>query len=182
MKKRMLLLLFLLCAAIFLSGCALIRQLPLLSGLLPDPTDKPLVGPCIGPLPLPGHLISLSFSESHSYRTRVQGYEFRTEDSQYTVYFWLADEEDPYPVPVDDTWVDQLQDIVYAYNVILWDGFNESFYELLDGTSFSISLTFSDGTTVNARGYGRFPAGYGDASAAIETHFLQLLPEDMHTW
>ena len=31
-------------------------------------------------------------------------------------------------------------------------------------------------------GYGRFPAGYGGASAAIETHFLQLLPEDMHTW
>ena len=182
MKKRTLLLLLLLCVAISLSGCALIRRLPPLGGLIPDPTDKPIRGPYIEPLPLPGDIVSLSFSESHSYHTRVQGYDYREEDGKHTAYFWLANEYDPYPVPVEDVWVDQLQDIVQAYNVILWDGFKGSDSMLLDGDSFSFSLAFSDGTTVNASGYGSFPSGYGDASAEIKEHFMQLLPEDMRTW
>jgi len=101
-KKRTLLLLLLLCVAISLSGCALIRRLPPLGGLIPDPTDKPIRGPYIEPLPLPGDIVSLSFSESHSYHTRVQGYDYREEDGKHTAYFWLANEYDPYPVPVED--------------------------------------------------------------------------------
>jgi hypothetical protein len=53
---------------------------------------------------------------------------------------------------------------------------------LLDGTHFYISFSFQDGTTVTASGYGKFPMNYGGASAAIEAHFLQLLPEDMRDW
>lgn len=182
MHKRIILMLLVVSLTGLLCGCRLLELLPPMGGLIPEPTEEPITGPCIGPLPLPGYLVSLSFSESHSYRTRVQGYDFREEDGKYTAYFWLADEEEPYPVPVDEVWVDQLQDIVYAYNVILWDGFNGSDSVLLDGDSFSISLTFSDGTTVSARGYGSFPAGYGDVSGKIEAHFLQLLPEDLRSW
>ena len=178
MKTRLFLPLVLLCVAICLSGCQLLQ----FGGLLPEPTEPPSVSPCVGPLPLPGHLVSFSFSESHSYRTRVQGYDYREEDGKHTAYFWLTDEEEPYAVPVDEAWVDQLQNIVYANNVIQWDGFSESDTTLLDGTHFSITLEFSDGTTVNANGYGSFPAYYGNVSKALDALFLQLLPEDMRDW
>ena len=178
MKTRLFLPLVLLCVAICLSGCQLIH----LGGLLPEPTEPPSVGPCIGPLPLPGYLTFLSFSESSSYFKRVQGYDFRAEDGANTAYFWIAHEEEPYAVRVDEAWVDQLTDIVQAYNMILWDGFSGSDSMLLDGTHFSVTLEFSDGTTVNANGYGRFPEHYGAASEAIDAHFLQLLPEDMRDW
>ena len=164
--------------AALLCGCALLP----LGGLLPEPTKEPIDGPCIGPLPLPGELVYLSFSESSSYFKRVQGYDFHAEDGVYTAYFWMAHEDEPYAVPVDAAWVDQLIDIVQANNVILWDGFSESNSMLLDGTHFSITLKFSDGTTVNANGYGSFPEDYGNVSRAIDALFLQLLPEDMRDW
>ena len=43
-------------------------------------------------------------------------------------------------------------------------------------------LPFADGTSVHASGYGCFPNNYGDASDAIDAHFMQLLPEDMRDW
>ena len=174
MKTRLFLPLVLLCVAICLSGCQLLR----LGGLLPEPTEPPSVGP----LPLPGYLVYLSFSERSSYFKRVQGYDFRAEDGANTAYFWMANEDEPYPVPVDDAWVEALTNIVLGNNMILWDGFSESDSMLLDGTHFSITLEFSDGTTVNANGYGCFPAYYGNASEAIAALFLQLLPEDMWDW
>jgi len=124
----------------------------------------------------------LYFSESSSYYKRVQGYEFRAEDGKYTAYFSMANEEEPYPVPVDKAWVDQLTGIVQEHNILLWDGFSRTDTLLMDGTSFSLSLTFSDGSTVRARGYGSFPEGYGSAAREIDAHFMQLLPDDMRSW
>ncbi len=124
----------------------------------------------------------LSFSESHSYRERIEGYEYRAEDGKLTAYFLLADEDEPYTVTVDEGWADKLGEIVLLNNIAAWDGFNERSDGLLDGTAFSISLTFSDDTAVKAHGYGRFPAGYSEASKALEEHFLKLLPEDMLGW
>ena len=151
MGKRIGLLCLVAGMVILLSGCQ--WEIPFGQ----SPTEAPIDGPCIGPLPLPGYLTFLSFSESSSYFKRVQGYDFRTEDGVSAAYFWMANEEEPYAVPVDDTWVDVLTSIVQENNVILWDGFSESDSTLLDGTHFSITLEFSDGTTVNANGYGRFP-------------------------
>ena len=127
-------------------------------------------------------LTSLYFSESGSYFKRVQGYEFRTEEGRHTAYFYMANEEEPYPVAVDQAWVDTLAGFIAQYGMMGWNGFHGSDSMLLDGTQFSIDFAFADGTTVQASGYGRFPANYGDASAAIDAHFLQLLPEDMRDW
>ena len=139
--------------------------------------------PAPTPWPVPDTpLISFSFSESYSYHARVQGYEFRQEEGQYTAYFDLADMEEPYPVPVDQAWADTLTGFIRQYDMMSWDGFHSSDSMLLDGTHFFIFFSFQDGTAVNASGYGNFPANYGDASAAIKEHFLYLLPEDMRDW
>lgn len=145
------------------------------SDKLPQPTTSPSLMPACS-------LTMLDFSESSSYYERVQGYEFRAEDGTYTAYFFMANEEEPYPVPVDQAWVDVLTGFVNQYSMMSWDGFQGSDSMLLDGTSFSFSMEFSDGATVHAGGYGRFPVHYGDASDAIKNHFMQLLPEDMRDW
>ena len=162
--------------ALLLIGCSSGNNTP----IPPSPTD----GPTSQTLAvLPGELVSFSFSESHSYHSRVQGYEFKVEDGLYTAGIWLADDyEEPYPVSVDDAWVEKLTDILEQYNTLSWDGFHGTDSMLLDGTSFGIMYTLSDGTSVTAGGYGDFPDGYGGASKAIDAHFLQLLPEDMRDW
>ena len=175
MIRQILLGCLVLCAAICLCLCQR-------SPNAPNPTGEPVDGPFEGQLSLPGDLVFLSFSERDSYNKRVQGYEFRREDGRNTAYFWMANEDEPYPVPVDQAWTDQLTDIVRVNNLILWDGFSETDSILLDGTSFHLSFTFSDGTNVSASGYGSFPAGYGGAANQIDAHFLKLLPEKMRTW
>lgn len=160
MKKLAVLLCFLLGAVFLLGGCQKAA-----------PDVKPLSA-----------LTYLSFSESSSYFKRVQGYEFRAEDGKTTAYFYMANEEEPYPVPVDQAWVDTLEGFIHQYGMMAWDGFSRSAPGLLDGTQFDAAFTFADGTAVHAGGYGQFPGGYGEASDAIEAHFMQLLPEDMRDW
>ena len=167
MRRRMLLLCLFLAVLLGLCACQQTQPAPEGAGTSQD---------------APAALRSLSFSESGSYFKRVQGYTFLAGDGQYTAYFHMANEDEPYPVPVDQAWVDTLAGFIAQYGMLGWDGFHGSDSMLLDGTQFSIDFAFADGTTVQASGYGRFPANYGDASAAIDAHFLQLLPEDMRDW
>ncbi|MBR6668147.1 MAG: hypothetical protein IKL25_07280 [Clostridia bacterium] len=170
MYRRFIWLLLLLAALLFLSGC---RHLPG-NGKAPQPSSSP---------PMPSSpLVTLSFNESASYFKRIQGYEFRSENGKHTAYFYMANEDEPYPIPVDQAWVDTLTGFIGQYGMMGWDGFCGSDSMLLDGTQFSMCFTFADGTSVHASGYGRFPQNYGDASRAIDAHFLQLLPEDMRCW
>ena len=124
----------------------------------------------------------LYFSESNSYFKRVQGYEFRAGGNHYTAYFYMANEDELYPVQVDQAWADTLSGFVSQYDMVSWNGFSGHDSMLMDGTQFSIDFTLADGTRIQAAGYGEFPDGYGGASSAIDAHFMQLLPEDMRDW
>lgn len=164
MFKRSLLLCVFLGATLILGGCQ----------RLPDKAAPPSVPSST--------LTSLYFSENGSYFKRVQGFEFRTEEGRHTAYFYMANEEEPYPVAVDQAWVDTLNGFITQYDMVGWDGFSGSATGLLDGTHFLAEFSFADGTSMRASGYGRFPVNYGDASAAIDAHFMQLLPQDMRDW
>ena len=162
MKRRAILLCFLSAVLMLMQGC-----------------HKPAPNPPAMP---DAALTFFSFSESSSYFKRVQGYEYRLEEGNSAAHFLMANEEAAYPVPVDQAWVDTLSGFISRYGMMGWDGFHGSDSMLLDGTQFSIDFAFADGTAVHASGYGRFPENYGDASRAIDAHFLQLLPEDMRDW
>ena len=170
MYRRFVCLFLLLAAPVLLSGC---RYHPG-NGKVPQPSASPSIA-------APA-LTTLSFRERASYFMRIQEYEFRAENGQYIVYFHMAGGDEPYSVPVDQAWVDTLAGFISRYGMMGWDGFHGSDSMLLDGTQFSIDFSFADGTVVRASGYGMFPENYRDASAAIDAHFLQLLPEDMRDW
>lgn len=163
MKKHTLTVCLLLCTAILLCGC---RALPIIQ--VPDIPNSPL--------------LSLYFSESHSYVTPIQGYEYRLEDGKHMVYFELSYPDEPYSVQADQRWTDTLLQFIRQYEMMGWKDFRGSDSHLLDGTQFFCSFAFADGTKITASGYGEFPGHYSEASAAIEAHFRQLLPEDMLGW
>ncbi len=179
MKKRLLLLL-LLCTAVCLGGC---QYLPQLTDLIFKPMEGGSPQATATPVAPPeAPLTYLYFNEGNALRKRVQAYEYCAEDGKHTAYFYLADEEELYPVPVDQAWVDTLNSFIAEYGMMGWNGFSGSVAGLLDGTQFYAEFTLSDGTSVKASGYGAFPEGYGGASKAIDAHFLQLLPEEMRDW
>ena len=127
-------------------------------------------------------LSRFSFSENSAYIRPVQGYEYRAEDGMHRVFFHLSHADEPLAVPAEASWAEGLTGLIRQYGMMGWNGFDKSDSLLLDGTQFSVSFAFADGTSVIARGYGRFPPNYSDAAEAIEAHFLQLLPEDMRGW
>lgn len=139
--------------------------------------------PALSPLPMPdAPLTMLYFSQRASYNKRVQGCAFRAEDDGETAYFYMANEDEPYPVPVDRAWVDELTGFIRQYDLLSWNGFRSEAGHLLDGTQFTLRITFADGASVGADGYGKLPPRYGEASSAIEAHFMQLLPVEMRDW
>ena len=161
MNKHAILLCFLLGASIVLCGCQQEHSKQ------SNPEDT---------------LTYLSFSEGSSYFKRVQSYEFRMEEGKTTVFFWLGNEEEPYPIPVKQAWVNTLTGFIRQYDMMSWDGFSGSDPDLLDGTHFQMDFSFLDGTTVHASGYGMFPGNYSEATSAIDAHFMQLLPKELHDW
>ena len=173
MPKRLFLLCILLVAVLILSAC---RHGPDATTDPASPKQPTTVSAFSAPL------FYLYFSENSSYFKRVQGYEFRTEEGRYTAYFYMAGEEELYPVTVDRAWAETLTGFIAEYGMLGWDGFSGSATGLLDGTQFLIEFICADGTAVKASGYGQFPDGYGGASEAIEAHFMQLLPKDMRDW
>ena len=64
---------------------------------------------------------------------------------------------------MDEETVQKLMEVIEAYNVSSWDGFDETNENVLDGEGFSLEIGFTDGTSVKALGDNAFPDQYADA-------------------
>ena len=71
----------------------------------------------------------------------------------------------------------QATDILRKHNVLSWNGFEKSDPLVLDGTSFTLFIAFSDGTTISARGTNSYPKGLSTAVQEIEELFDRFLRE-----
>ena len=71
----------------------------------------------------------------------------------------------------------QATDILRAHNVLSWNGFAKSDPHMLDGTSFSLSIAFSDGTAISARGTNSYPKGLSAAVKEIRDLLDRFLRE-----
>lgn len=70
-------------------------------------------------------------------------------------------------IPFDEDLMEELTGIIEGADIASWDGFRGSTPYVLDGESFSLSLTYADGTNVYASGENRFPDGYHDAAGRM---------------
>ena len=67
----------------------------------------------------------------------------------------------------DSALAEELKQVIAEYDLEAWDGFHESDPNVLDGQSFSLELTYADGSTVYASGENAFPEHYFDAITSI---------------
>jgi len=82
-------------------------------------------------------------------------------------------EEDAKEYNVNSEFVSKLLDILNKYNVGSWDNFNESDTMVLDGDSFSISISSSD-KNYSATGYMRWPKDYAKVKEEVNELFSSL--------
>ena len=82
--------------------------------------------------------------------------------------------EDVPEIVADDEFLEQLSQILIRNDVPSWDGFSESNDGVLDGDSFLLSYTTTDGQIVTAHGYMMWPDNYGTVRAQLEELFVGL--------
>ena len=108
-----------------------------------------------------------SFYCSFGGEMRPEIREITLEGSEY----WLREDWDAEPVPLDAAWAEALLRVIEECGLTAWDGFHGSDPWVLDGESFSLDFTLSDGTAVSASGENDFPPGYREASGRLREIF-----------
>jgi len=71
----------------------------------------------------------------------------------------------------------QVTDILRTHRALSWDGYAKSDPRVLDGTTFTLSVAFDDGTTISAQGANNYPKGLSAAVGEIKNLFDQFLRE-----
>ncbi len=113
-------------------------------------------------------------------------YVYRSGEINYDTYEITRD-EDGYHVSVNGeaeqaartAAVNALADVIDAYNMTSWDGFNESRPFVLDGEGFRLEFTLTDGTCVQADGDNAFPEHYFEAMGEIWDILAGITEEEM---
>lgn len=78
----------------------------------------------------------------------------------------------------DTVLLEQVQEILTKYKVNDWNGFHGSNSVALDGSSFGLQVTFTNGTVLSASGENSFPVHYSNVSAELN----ELIAPTVKKW
>ena len=84
-------------------------------------------------------------------------------------------EEDASKIEVKSDFVKGLEDILKKYDVASWDGFSKSDKRVFDGYSFSLYTKMSNGDSISARGYMKWPKNYKEVRTDLNKYFEELI-------
>ncbi len=101
------------------------------------------------------------------------------EDGQYTAQICPdgrpEEQTVSYVVPKDVA--ETIITLFRKYHVGRWNGFHKVDKHILDGRSFTLSVRFDSGSTINAHGYMRWPKHYREIRAALDRLFMSIYHE-----
>ena len=116
-----------------------------------------------------------SYSVGYAMYSNVN-YDLEYKNSKYIAKIkpdGIAD-DDAKEVEVDEKTVGKIEEILKKYNVNSWNGFNKSDKYVLDGDSFSFSLSLKDETYISASGYMKWPKNYREVRSELDDIFMNL--------
>ena len=97
------------------------------------------------------------------------------ETGEMSVNYELNCGYETYTLPADAELMQELTALVHTHDLHKWDGFAKSDSMIMDGSGFSLGVSFENGDGITASGSNSFPNGYGDASRAIDELFMGYL-------
>lgn len=125
-----------------------------------------------------GHLTSFSFSYSTGNMMDASVcYTLKAEDGTVTITIKpdRVPDEQAVTVTADEAAVRELERILNEHEVAHWNGFNKNNRNVLDGNSFTLSVTMENGKDIHAHGYMKWPKGYQETKAALDGFFARYL-------
>ena len=115
-----------------------------------------------------------SYSRGYAINSNII-YEINEKDGKYiaSIKPYGISNEDKKEIEVNEDILNQISEILNKYDVSLWDGFNESDRDVLDGDDFSFNLK-TDNNKISASGYMSWPTNYREVRDEIDTIFNNL--------
>lgn len=121
-------------------------------------------------------VVSFSFSRSGSSCEQARSY--RMEKTERGCFVWI---ELYYTytivLPLNDGDVQAFSALTEELELSAWDGFSGTDADVLDGESFSMSVSFADGSVISAGGTNCFPERYYENKEKLEEFFFSLIKE-----
>ena len=69
---------------------------------------------------------------------------------------------------ISTSYLEKINNIVKKYDIVSWDKFKKTNYDVLDGDGFSLIIKFENGKEIAATGYMKYPKDYKKASKEIQ--------------
>ena len=124
----------------------------------------------------------MHFSYSQGYAANAYIiYEIEYKDNKYIAKikpYGVSDEEAT-EKEVDKCFVKNVKEVLDKYEVSKWNGFNKTDRNVLDGDSFSFSVTTIDDKSISAHGYMSWPKNYRDVRSELDTLFNNLIENEV---
>ena len=68
---------------------------------------------------------------------------------------------------VDASYLKELQKIIDENEIYKWDGFDKSDDGVMDGSGFSLNVSYANGKSIKAHGYMKYPSNYQAGHKAL---------------
>ena len=116
-----------------------------------------------------------SYSTGNMMYSNVQ-YNINYKDYRYIVSIKPdnVSEEDKKEIEIDENTMEKIVNVLNKYKVYNWNRFHKNDKRILDGNSFSFSLTTKDNKSIDASGYMKWPKNYHNVRAELDSIFSSL--------
>ncbi len=104
-------------------------------------------------------------------------YVLKQENGQYSVLVCPSGTapEKAFLCEVEETFADEISDVLKKYHVGSWNGFHRASKHILDGNSFSLNVHFHSGKSIHAHGYMKWPKNYRTVRSELDRLFKNIM-------
>ena len=75
---------------------------------------------------------------------------------------------------IDRSYLEEIKKIINENKVYKWDGFNKSNNNVMDGSSFDLKVHYSNGQSIDAHGYMKYPSNYKEVKEKLLDYFEKM--------
>ena len=119
-------------------------------------------------------LQSLRFSRGDTERSGGYSFYVKADDGGAVIRYRHPGEREDVTFRTSSAAIDEFSQVAEKLGLKSWDGFSGSDADTSDGDSFSCEICYTDGYTVKARSYTRYPGNFAQAESVFEDIMKKL--------
>ncbi|MBQ9314405.1 MAG: hypothetical protein IJ220_05350 [Clostridia bacterium] len=124
--------------------------------------------------PPDNEILHFRFSRGYSLGGAIEQELYIENDTVYykkETFSYRADKDVKLLEVVDTMFLKELEKIIRDNHLALWNGFEQSNSNVMDGNNFTLRITYKNGQSISANGYMMYPQGYQKVETELDEFF-----------